>query len=152
MSKPRVLLIDDDEDVRHMTRVSLGFEGFEVAEASDGTTGIAMARDQRPDAIILDVMMPGRDGIDVLRELREDATFAEVPVVILTAKAGAEHEGWNAGATGYLTKPFTGTALAATIRRMLEGGTDLRDNALARIDLAQRMNAAADSLTPDRRR
>jgi len=134
-----------------MTRVSLGFEGFEVAEASDGTTGIAMAHAQRPDAIVLDVMMPGRDGIDVLRELRGDEDLSTVPVVILTAKAGAEAEGWNAGATAYLTKPFTGTALAGTLRRMLEGSTVMRDNALARIDLAQRMSAAADTLSPDRR-
>lgn len=151
MTKPRVLLIDDDEDVRHMTRVSLGFEGFDVAEAADGTTGIDLARADRPDAIVLDVMMPGRDGIDVLRELRADAALAEVPVVILTAKAGSEQEGWDAGATAYLTKPFTGTALAGTLRRMLDGADDMRDIALARIDLAQRLSAAADSLTPDRR-
>lgn len=151
MSKPRVLLVDDDEDVRHMTRVSLGFEGFEVVEAADGTTGMSMARAVRPDAIVLDVMMPGRDGIDVLRELRADAVLGDVPVVILTAKAGAEHEGWAAGATAYLTKPFTGTALAGTIRRLLDGD-DLRDNALARIDLAQRLSAAAESMAPDRGR
>lgn len=150
MSKPRVLLIDDDEDVRHMTRVSLGFEGFEVAEASDGTSGIDAARAQRPDAIVLDVMMPGRDGIDVLRELRADAALGDVPVVILTAKAGSENEGWNAGATAYLTKPFTGTALASTLRQML-AGIDMRPSAMARIDLAQRMNAVADTMTPDRR-
>jgi DNA-binding response OmpR family regulator len=151
MSKPRVLLIDDDEDVRHMTRVSLGFEGFDVAEASNGTEGIAAARADRPDAIVLDVMMPGLDGIDVLRALRADVDLAEVPVVILTAKAGSEQDGWNAGATAYLTKPFTGTALAGTLRRMLDGAVDMRDSALARIDLAQRLSAAADSLTPERR-
>ncbi|HEX8001972.1 MAG TPA: response regulator [Mycobacteriales bacterium] len=151
-TKPRVLLIDDDEDVRHMTRVSLGFEGFEVAEAADGTAGIEAARADRPDAIVLDVMMPGRDGIDVLRELRSDVELCAVPVVILTAKAGSESEGWNAGATAYLTKPFTGTALAGTIRKMLDGADDMRDTALARMDLAQRLSAAAESLSPDRPR
>ena len=150
MSKPRVLLIDDDEDVRHMTRVSLGFEGFDVAEAADGTSGIEAARAVRPDAIVLDVMMPGRDGIDVLRELRADAVLGDVPVVILTAKAGSEHEGWDAGATAYLTKPFTGTALAATLRKMLDGA-DMRPGAMARIDLAQRMNAVADTMVPNGR-
>ena len=146
MDRPCVLLIDDDEDVRHMTRVSLGFEGFDVLEAPDGTTGLDVARANAPDAIILDVMMPGRDGIDVLRELRADPALGDIPVVILTAKAGAEQDGWAAGATAYLTKPFTGTALAGTLRRMLEGGTDLRDTALARIGLAERLTAAADSL------
>lgn len=149
MTNPRVLLVDDDEDVRHMTRVSLGFEGFEVTEAPDGTTGLALAREEKPDAIVLDVMMPGRDGFDVLRELRDDADLRDVPVVILTAKPNAEQEGWQAGATAYLTKPFTGTALAGTLRRLLEGGSPeaVRDNAMARIDLAARLNAAADTLS-----
>lgn len=150
MDRPRVLLVDDDEDVRHMTRVALGFEGFDVTEAGDGTAGIAAVRANPPDAVVLDVMMPGRDGLDVLRELREDATLADLPIVLLTAKAGvhAEQEGWDAGATAYLTKPFTGTALAGTLRRLLEtGGGGARDHALARIDLAQRFSEAADNLS-----
>ncbi|HEU0130375.1 MAG TPA: response regulator [Mycobacteriales bacterium] len=155
MSRPRVLLVDDDEDVRHMTRVSLGFEGFDVTEAEDGTEGLAAARSDRPDAMILDVMMPGMDGLAVLRELREDPGLADLPVLILTAKAGsaAEQEGWDAGATAYLTKPFTGTALAGTLRRLLDGdGGDTRGTALARLDLAQRMTAAADTLSPGTQR
>lgn len=152
MSKPHVLLVDDDEDVRHMTRVSLGFEGFDVTEAPDGSAGLESARAEKPDAIVLDVMMPGRSGLEILRELRDDAELRDVPVVILTAKAGSasEQEGWDAGATAYLTKPFTGTALAATIRRLLEGGDAYRDSALKRIDLAQRMSAAADNLSTER--
>jgi DNA-binding response OmpR family regulator len=150
MSKPRVLLVDDDEDVRHMTRVALGFEGFDVIEAEDGTAGVAAVHRERPDAVVLDVMMPGRDGIDVLRELREDAAFADLPIVLLTAKAGlnAEQEGWDAGATAYLTKPFTGTALAATLRKLLDGeGAGARDSAMARLDLVQRFSAAAENLS-----
>src|SRR5690348_4566996 len=125
-----------------MTRVSLGFEGFDVAEATDGASGLAAAREVRPDAIVLDVMMPGKSGLEVLRELRDDDDLRDVPVVILTAKPNAEQEGWAAGATAYLTKPFTGTALAGTLRRLLDGAAPeaVRDNALARIDLAARMN------------
>jgi DNA-binding response OmpR family regulator len=147
MSRPRVLLVDDDEDVRHMTRVALGFEGFDVTEAADGTEGLAAVRGDRPDAVVLDVMMPGIDGLDVLRQLREDAALRDLPIVLLTAKAGpnAEQDGWAAGATAYLTKPFTGTALAATLRSLLEGSAvDARDNALARLDLVQRFTQAAD--------
>lgn len=151
MTRPRVLLVDDDEDVRHMTRVSLGFEGFDVTEAPDGTAGIEAVRAGKPDAVILDVMMPGLDGLEVLRQLREDPDLADLPIVLLTAKAGinAEQEGWDAGATAYLTKPFTGTALAGTLRRLLEsGGTDgTRDTALARLDLVQRFSAAADHMS-----
>jgi DNA-binding response OmpR family regulator len=143
-----VLLVDDDEDVRHMTRVSLGFEGFDVTEAPDGEAGLAAIRAERPDAVILDVMMPGMDGLAVLREVRADEATAEMPVLLLTAKAGSgsEREGWDAGATAYLTKPFTGTALAATLRRLLDGDASGGDTARARLDLAQRMNAAADSV------
>ena len=152
MDRPRVLLVDDDDDVRLMTRVNLGFEGFDVDEAADGFAGLACARSHRPDAIVLDVMMPGRDGLDVLRELRSDAELGEVPVVLLTARAGrtAESEGWSAGATAYLTKPFTAAALAATLRRLLSSGTaghdEGRQAAQARLDLAARFARRADVL------
>ena len=145
MPKPRVLLVDDDEDVRHMTRVALTFEGFEVVEAADGDAGVAAVRAHGPDAVVLDVMMPGRDGLDVLRELRAEPAHEALPVVVLTAKAGtaSEQESWAAGATAYLTKPFTGAALAGTLRRLL-AGDDNRGTALARLDLAQRLNAVAE--------
>lgn len=138
-----------------MTRVALGFEGFDVSEAADGHAGIASIRENRPDAVVLDVMMPGLDGLDVLRTLREDPDLQSLPIVLLTAKAGlnAEQEGWDAGATAYLTKPFTGTALAATLRTMLEGGAEgtenARDSAIARLDLVQRFTAAAENRRPD---
>ena len=147
MNRPKVLVVDDDDDVRHLTRVSLGFEGFEVSEAAHGQAGVDAIRASAPDAVVLDVMMPGRDGLDVLRELRDDPAYAALPVVILTAKAGetAERDGWAAGATAYLTKPFTGAALAATLWRLLDGDTGgVRDTALAKIDLAERLNAVAD--------
>jgi DNA-binding response OmpR family regulator len=142
-----VLLVDDDEDVRHMTRVSLGFEGFEVTAVEDGEAGLDAARNDRPDAMVLDVMMPGLDGLAVLRQIRADPALSDLPVLILTAKAGAtaEQEGWAAGATAYLTKPFTGTALAGTLRRLLEGD-DPRGTALARLDLAARFTRAADTM------
>jgi CheY-like chemotaxis protein len=152
MTKPRVLLVDDDEDVRHMTRVALGFEGFDVTEAADGAAGIAAVREQRPDAMVLDVMMPGVDGLEVLRVLREDEDLRDLPIVLLTAKAGtgAEQEGWDAGATAYLTKPFTGTALAGTLRHLLGGGGgDARDSAIARLDLVQRFTQVAENRKGD---
>jgi adenylate cyclase len=144
MTHPRVLLVDDDDDVRHMTRVSLGFERFDVDEAENGEDGLAQMRADPPDAVVLDVMMPGLDGLTVLRMMREDAALRAVPVVLLTAKAGlaAEQEGWDAGATAYLTKPFTGTALAANLRRLLDG---TGDSGRARHDMARRFAAAAES-------
>jgi two-component system OmpR family response regulator len=145
--------VDDDEDVRHMTRVSLGFEGFDVTEASDGTAGLAAVREGDFDALVLDVMMPGMNGLEVLRLVRSEEGLLELPVVVLTAKAGAaaERESWDAGATAYLTKPFTGTALAATLRAMLEGGdaAGVRASSLARHDMARRFTAAAETRSRD---
>jgi two-component system phosphate regulon response regulator PhoB len=152
MERPRVLLVDDDDDVRLMTRVNLGFEGFDIDEAVDGFAGLASARERKPDAIVLDVMMPGRDGLDVLREIRTDEELAGIPVVLLTARAGrsAESEGWSAGATAYLTKPFTAAALATTLRRLLGAGAAAHDEdrqaAQARLDLAARMERKAETL------
>jgi DNA-binding response OmpR family regulator len=148
MTRPRVLLVDDDEDVRHMTRVSLGFEGFDVTEAENGEEGLAEMRADTPAAVVLDVMMPGLDGLGVLRLMRDDNVLRDVPVVVLTAKAGlaAEQAGWDAGATAYLTKPFTGTALAATLRRMLDGTAG---SGRARHDMAQRFAAAAEGPRAD---
>ena len=131
-----------------MTRVALGFEGFEVAEAPDGETGLAEARAHRPDAVVLDVMMPGIDGLEVLRTMRAEDELADVPVVVLTANASrsVEQDGWDAGATAYVTKPFTGIALAGMLRGLLDrGGHDAaRDAALARRSVARRLSAAAD--------
>ena len=118
---PRVLLVDDDGDVRLMTRVNLTFEGFEVDEAADGNSAVDKALAVPPDAVVLDLMMPGRDGFEVLRTLRSDVRLADVPVVVLTARAdrAAEEEGWTAGATAYMVKPFTVSALATTLRTLL---------------------------------
>ena len=147
MANPRVLVVDDDDDVRNMTRVSLSFEGFDVRAVADGAAALAAVRADPPDAVVLDVMMPGIDGLEVLRTLRADPAFADLPVLLLSAKAGAvaERDGWAAGATAYLTKPFTATALAAMLRVLLDDdSTDPRAGALARLDFAQRMNTAAD--------
>ena len=121
MTRPYVLLVDDDDDVRHMTRVSLGFEGFDVAEAENGADGLAAARERRPDAVILDVMMPGVDGLAVLREIRADAFLADLPVLLLTAKAQQADvaAGLGGGADDYVTKPFEPLELVDRVNRLL---------------------------------
>ena len=142
---PKVLLVDDDADVRYMTRVNLSFEGFDVVEASSGAEAIDLAQTERPDIVVLDVMMPGMDGLQVLRELRADVTLEDTPVVLLSARAGteAETEGWEVGATAYVTKPFTVGGLAATLRQLLEQDTAARDEARRvtkeRLDLSARL-------------
>ena len=104
----RVLVADDDPDMVTILRVNLEAEGYAVEEAHDGEAAWGMARELRPDMVVLDVMMPRIDGIDVLTRMRTDPGTRDIPIVLLTAKSTDEDiwEGWRAGADYYLTKPF----------------------------------------------
>ncbi len=115
----RVLVIDDEPDVLLLCRVNLEIAGHEVLEAGNGERGLELALSQGPDVIVLDVMLPTKDGLQVLGELRSDGRTKATPVILLTAKAQAEDRlaGWQAGCTEYVTKPFSPVALA----RMVEG-------------------------------
>jgi two-component system phosphate regulon response regulator PhoB len=123
----RVLVIDDEETIRLLCRVNLTASGIEVLEAADGTAGLEMARNERPDLILLDVMMPGLDGWEVARRLGADAATRDIPIVFLTARAGQEdrHLGEEAGAVGYVVKPFDpvsiGTVVELTLSRIQRG-------------------------------
>jgi DNA-binding response OmpR family regulator len=116
----RVLVIDDEPDVLMLCRVNLEQAGHEVLMAESGEVGVELARAQRPDVIVLDLMMPRMDGFDVLDELADDATTSGVPVLILTARARMTDQvrGWRAGAAGYITKPFTPTTLTEDVARL----------------------------------
>lgn len=106
---PRVLVVDDEPDIRDVIRINLEAEGYEVTTAADGASALRAAADRRPDAIFLDVLMPGLDGWAVLRELKAaDARLADVPVVMVTALSQSEERlrGAIEGAVRYLTKPF----------------------------------------------
>jgi two-component system alkaline phosphatase synthesis response regulator PhoP len=105
----RVLVIDDEPDVLLLCRVNLQYAGHEVLEAPDGERGLELARTVGADLILLDVMLPERDGLSILEELAAHPATAETPVVLLTAKAQLEDQlrGWQAGCTEYVTKPFS---------------------------------------------
>jgi CheY-like chemotaxis protein len=105
---PRVLVADDDPDVRMLLVTNLLAEGFRVEEADNGDDARDLARQVAPDVIVLDVMMPGRDGFDVLTALKGNPATRDIPVVLLTARASDQDvwQGWRAGADYYLTKPF----------------------------------------------
>jgi CheY-like chemotaxis protein len=120
----RVLVIDDEPDVRWLLRLSLERVGHEVILAEDGLRGVAMAQRQRPDAIVLDLMMPVMDGYGVLEALAKDARTAALPVLVLTAKAIPEEEArvTGAGAKRFLTKPFDPDDLASEVERLLDAG------------------------------
>ena len=102
----RVLVVDDEYDIRYLVQAAL--EHCEVLTAADGPSALALLRHARIDAILLDVMMPGMDGFSVLRRIRADEQYREVPVIMLTAKAGEnDHaKAYRDGADAYLTKPF----------------------------------------------
>jgi len=118
----KVLIVDDEPDIRRIAKLGLSrVGGMEVVEATNGTEALARAREDHPDAVLLDVMMPVLDGPSTLARLREDPATAGIPVVFLTAKAiAAEVERLKSlGAAGVLTKPFDPMTLARELRGVL---------------------------------
>ena len=103
-----ILVVDDEPDIRTFLSVTLEMSDYVVATAEDGVQGALLARSLVPDVILLDVMMPGIDGLAVLRGLRSDPLTAHIPVVMLTAKTSDQDTwtGWQAGASYYMAKPF----------------------------------------------
>jgi len=115
----RLLVVDDDADIVELLAASLRFSGFEVTTARNGHDALALASSSRPDLIVLDVMMPGLDGLAVVRRLREGGS--RVPVVLLTAKDATEDRvaGLTIGGDDYITKPFSLEEVVARIRAVL---------------------------------
>jgi two-component system, OmpR family, phosphate regulon response regulator PhoB len=118
----RVLVIDDEGPIRLLCRVNLEAAGMVVDEAENGASGIEAARKERPDVILLDVMMPGMDGWDVFGELVKEERTATIPVVFLTARAELRDQarGLELGGVDYVTKPFDPLELAPLIDDLLE--------------------------------
>ena len=104
----RVVVADDDPEIRTLLVLNLEMEGIEVRAVDNGDDAVSAAIQMLPDLVVLDRMMPQRDGISALAALKEDPRTAEIPVVLLTAKATDSEvwEGWEAGADFYITKPF----------------------------------------------
>jgi DNA-binding response OmpR family regulator len=118
----RVLVIDDEAPIRLLCRVNLEAEGMEVLEASDGPTGLEQAQAERPDVILLDVMMPGLDGWRVAERLLDDDRTRDIPVIFLTARAEFRDRarGLDIGGVDYVTKPFNPLELAPLVRDLLD--------------------------------
>jgi DNA-binding response OmpR family regulator len=128
-STRRVLVIDDERSIRMLCRVNLCASGMEVLEAPGGEEGLELARREQPDLILLDVMMPGRDGWSVARALVEDPGTREIPVVFLTARADAADRrlGRQLGGVAYVVKPFDPVGIA-----------DLVEDVLSRVERGKR--------------
>ena len=118
----RVLVIDDEAPIRLLCRVNLEAAGMETIEAEDGPSGLEAARSERPDAILLDVMMPGMDGWQVLEELLDDERTNDIPIIFLTARAEVRDQarGLELGGVDYITKPFSPVDLAPLVEDLLE--------------------------------
>jgi two-component system alkaline phosphatase synthesis response regulator PhoP len=117
-----VLVIDDEAPIRLLCRVNLEAEGMDVLEAASGPSGLEQAKGERPDVILLDVMMPGLDGWQVAERLLEDDDTAGIPIVFLTARAEFRDRarGLDIGGVDYVTKPFNPLELAPLVRSLLD--------------------------------
>jgi DNA-binding response OmpR family regulator len=118
----RVLVIDDEAPIRLLCRVNLEAEGMDVLEAADGPSGLETAREEIPDVVLLDVMMPGLDGWRVAEELLDDSRTEGIPIVFLTARAELRDRarGIDLGGVDYVTKPFNPVELAPLVRSLLD--------------------------------
>src|SRR5690242_4395656 len=117
----RILIVDDNETNRDILMTRLGAHGYDLKQAADGEEALAAVREHLPDLILLDVMMPKLDGIEVCKRLKGDATMPFMPIILCTAKADTKDvvTGLEAGADEYLTKPIDQTALVARVKAAL---------------------------------
>jgi CheY-like chemotaxis protein len=117
-----VLIVDDEKAIRLVCRINLRSAGFETLEASDGEAALALARAERPDLILLDIMLPAVDGWRVAEELGASEATREIPIVFLSARAepADAHRGHALGGVGYIKKPFDAAALADVVARTID--------------------------------
>jgi two-component system, OmpR family, response regulator MprA len=137
--KLKVLVIDDEENIIEFIRLGLRYEGFQVESASDGEQGVTAAQRINPDVVILDLMMPGIDGLEVCRRLRDNPITHDVPILMLTAKDEVKDRiiGLKTGADDYLTKPFDFDEMLERIRAILRRQTRARTSATGSNDTGE---------------
>ena len=121
MARGTILVIDDEKDLIELVRYNLEQEGFEVKGANDGETGLALATRETPSVVVVDLMLPGMDGLEVCRQLRSQKRTCRVPVIMLTAKSGESDRvvGLELGADDYITKPFSPRELVARVKAVM---------------------------------
>jgi DNA-binding response OmpR family regulator len=119
----RVAIIDDDPSMIKVLRIMLKSSGYEVIEALKGMHGLMLVRQEKPDVVLLDIMMPDVDGFEICRKLKLDMETMDIPIIFVSAKTGAEHieRGLSLGAEGYITKPFDLKELLGKIDKAIKG-------------------------------
>ena len=154
-----VLVIEDEREIRDLIRYNLERDGFRVVAEADGDAGLERVFASRPDCVVLDLMLPGASGFDVLREIRSEPATADLPVIVLTARSTEMDKliGFERGADDYLTKPFSPRELAARIRALLRrsrpgAGSGVLESGELRIDsLSREVELAGRSVQLTRR-
>ena len=123
MTEPLVLVADDDDDILLLVTTRLRRDGFDVVSASNGNEALALARERKPALAVLDIGMPGLDGLEVLEQIRADQELHGMLVLLLTAKAQESdvRRGYEAGADAYVRKPFSPSELSTRVRELLDG-------------------------------
>ena len=152
MAKGRILVIDDEKDLIELVRYNLEKEGFLVKDARDGESGLSAAIKELPNLILVDLMLPGVDGLDVCRVLRSDKRTAAIPIIMLTAKSAESDRvlGLELGADDYITKPFSPRELIARIKAVLrrtaapQAPSEVIRRGSLTMDLARRGRKAGD--------
>ncbi|MCE5239824.1 response regulator [bacterium] len=122
MDKKRILVVDDERHIVRLVQVNLERAGYEVLTAFDGVEALEKVKNEMPDMVVLDVMMPRMDGFEVLKNLQSDPRFQNIPVIMLTAKAQDADifKGWASGVSSYLTKPFNPRELLVFVERIFQ--------------------------------
>ncbi len=124
----KILAVDDEKHIVRLVQVNLERQGYEVVTANDGKEALEKVESERPDLVVLDVMMPYMDGFEVLQNLRRNSSTRDIPVIMLTAKAqdADVFKGWQSGVDCYLTKPFNPMELVSFVKRIFSSldGTD----------------------------
>jgi two-component system alkaline phosphatase synthesis response regulator PhoP/two-component system response regulator VicR len=125
----KILAVDDEKHIVRLVQINLEKEGYEVITANNGREALEKVASEKPDLIVMDVMMPEMDGLEALTQLKASATTADIPVIMLTAKAqdADVFRGWQSGADLYLTKPFNPMELITFVRRIFQGQDEESD-------------------------
>jgi len=147
VAKATVLVVEDDPDIRELLAFSLDKEGWRLLVAEDGEKGLALAEAERPDCLVLDIMLPGIDGLEVLRRVKAGPGTRRLPVIMTTAR-GEESDivaGLELGADDYVVKPYSPKVLAARIRAALRRKADLAEQAAAGATRIERGGLGLDS-------
>ena len=134
--KQRVLFVDDEEEIRLSAGMWLSAAGYETSYARDGVEGISVAGESKPDAIVLDIRMPRKDGMTVLTELQQRADTRHIPVVMLSASLVDQQRALESGARFFLSKPYSRTKLVAAVSAAIGGRSGRRESASVRPSMA----------------